>query len=106
MDRAVLLRTQTRQLYDTATRFDELRRENDSRGHVLLAFDSGRLIDGELCDDAELLAHLNALGYECDRCREGKTVSAVIKFDSMAAALAVCGECFSELSELSLGQVT
>jgi hypothetical protein len=105
MDRSVLLRAQARQLFDTAIRFEDLRRENETRGAVLLAFESGTLIDGELCEDPELLARLNALGYECDKCRDAKLLSAVIKFDSMDAAFAVCGDCFSELGRLSLGQV-
>jgi hypothetical protein len=105
VDNAVLVRAQTRRLYQEAMRLEEVR----IRGEAIIyspgaAF--GNLIDGEICEDAALISDLNASGCGCDRCGEGESVSAVIRFDSMTPMLAICAQCFQDLTRLSLGQVT
>jgi len=64
------------------------------------------LVDGEICEDPALLSELNTSGCACDRCGDDESVSAVIRFNNTAAMLAICAQCFRELTRLSLGQVT
>jgi len=104
VDHAVVVRAQTRRLYQEAMRIEELRIRGEATIYLPIAFEN--LIDGEICEDPTLIAELNAADCGCDRCSDGETVSAVIRFNSMTATLAICAECFQELTRLSLGQVT
>jgi hypothetical protein len=105
VDHAVLVRAQTRQLHQEAMRLEELRLLGEATIYAPLAA-LGNLIDGEICEDSTLISELNASGCACERCDEGESVSAVIRFNSMTPMLAICAQCFQELTRLSLGQVT
>jgi len=105
LDDSVILRAQTRKLLDESVRLDELRRTYEASVPLALA-DFGELVDGEICEDTALICQLNALGHQCDRCGGDESVAAVVRFESMPNMLAICAECFQELTALSLGQVT
>jgi hypothetical protein len=113
-DRAVLARTEARRLRAEASRFEELQRQSLAfEGPwfvpvlVELELDNGTaFIDGEILEDEELLAPLNALGYSCDKCGGADPLVAVVRFAELGSALGICADCYRELSGLALGQVT
>lgn len=64
------------------------------------------LIDAEVFDDPESAAYLNEIAHSCSRCNsEGKALVALVRFASLDAELALCAECYCDLSDRSLGQV-
>lgn len=112
-DGAVLARTEARRLRAEASRLDELRRLsvviqwrwprttlNDLNPDASRSF-----TDGEVFEDQELLARLNALGYQCDQCGAPEPLAAVVRFSDLSTALGICGDCYRELRGLALGQV-
>jgi hypothetical protein len=105
VDNAVLVRAQTRRLYQEAMRIEELRVRGEANIYSPFAA-LGDLIDGEICEDPALIAELNAFGCDCERCDDGESVSAVVRFNSAMAMIAICAGCFQQLTRLSLGQVT
>ena len=112
-DSAVLARTEARRLRAEASRLDELRRQSlviDWRWPLPTLNDlnpdaNGSFTDGEIFEDQELLALLDALGYHCDRCAGEEPLVAVVRFSELSAALGICGDCYCELRGLALGQV-
>jgi hypothetical protein len=113
-DGAVLARTQARRLRADASIFDELRRQSPvgdwrwprAQLNALEPEASPAFVDGEIFDDEDLIARLNALGYQCDHCGGEEALVAVVRFSEREAALGICGDCYRQLSGLALGQVT
>ena len=103
-DKAIIARIQTRRTLDEGLRLNELRRLSELRIYRQFAF-FGQLVDGEVCDDPELLVELNASGCECGKCHRAESIAAVIRFRDLSSITAVCAACFQELTNLSLGQV-
>jgi hypothetical protein len=104
IDSSVLTRSRTRQLLEQGIRLNELRRQSEANIYRTVVY-FARLVDAEICEDEEFAAQLNALGCECDKCGAVQSIAAVIRFESREDPLAVCAECFQDLTRLSLGQV-
>jgi hypothetical protein len=112
-DGAVLARTEARRLRAEASRLDELSRQTlilEARWLLPaldeLALDSGEtFVDGEIFEDEELLAPLNAMGYRCDKCGGEESLVAVVRFGTLSETLGICADCYRGLSGLALGQV-
>lgn len=65
-----------------------------------------RLVDCEVCDDPESVEQLNVVAGPCSACGERKKpLAAMVRFAAIDVELVLCGDCFQNLSDLSLGQV-
>jgi hypothetical protein len=109
-DAAVLACTETRRLRAEAGRLEDLRRESLAEWQSLWSLlnqlelpDTASFADGEVFESQELVSHLNALGYSCEKCDSTEPLVAVVRFNSLETALGLCGNCYRELSGLALG---
>ena len=103
-DASVLLRTTTNRLKKRASNLRYRQCYCENKNYMQYVY-WGELADGEICEEPSLLARLNDLACECDKCERAGVISAVIRFEPMGRTLALCGDCFRSLGDLSLGQV-
>ncbi|HVN28687.1 MAG TPA: hypothetical protein VMT64_09395 [Candidatus Binataceae bacterium] len=103
-DESVLVRSEARRLVERSKNLGSRIRESEEKIYLPIAF-FGKLIDAEICEDPDWLAELNAIGCQCDKCNAEQSIVAVVRFSSIGT-MAVCAECFQDLTRLSLGQVT
>jgi len=68
-------------------------------------FETPQLLDCEIFDDPDLLAEINSAKLDCEKCGQAGYLVAVARFRSLEQVFAVCGDCFRQLNELSLGAV-
>lgn len=62
-------------------------------------------IDVEMLEDPEMMAALNACGFDCDKCGGDEPLVAVARFVDRPLALGICGDCYREMKEMSRGEV-
>jgi hypothetical protein len=112
-DNAVLASAEARRLRAESSRITELRNRRYEFDHQLRLVlepqstaSSQVFTDGEVFEDGELLAQLNAVEYRCDRCEFDEPLVAVVRFKELSLTLGICGDCYRGLSGLSLGDVT
>jgi hypothetical protein len=105
-DDLVLTRTNANRLRAESMRMEALCRRLESDYEARRRFiESIRFTDCDVFDDPKLLIQVNSAALECDRCGRAERLVAVVRFNSLAQVLALCGHCFQQLSELSLGAV-
>jgi hypothetical protein len=105
-DELVLVRTDSQRLHEEARRLEELRRRLEANLYARRLFvESISFADCDVYEDTELLIGVNSAQLECGKCGNADRLVAVIQFKSLDQILALCGNCFQKLSELSLGAV-
>ena len=105
-DGLVRLRADTNRLLEEARRLEELVRRLETNPSARRIFvESIRFADCGVFDDPELLIGVNSAQLECGKCGNAERLVAVVQFNSLEQILGLCGYCFRELSELSLGAV-
>jgi len=105
-DELVLTRSNAQKLIGEARRLQALRHQLDQNNDASSRFvRSLRFTDCYILDDPELLLESNAHGLACERCYQPERLVAVIRFQALSQVLAICGGCFRQLNELSLGTV-